>query len=83
MPEESLRKAVLCAQELVPTLEANLEACHSVNKIKVNSLHAILSQQEEEIRKLKEGPGVFAVAGYVLSGAAVGALLAAAALSSK
>ena len=83
MPEESLRKAVLCAAETVPRLEAELANCGAINKITIDSLKSILAQQDEELQSFRSGPGVMTVAGYILSGAAIGAAIAAAAMASK
>ncbi len=83
VPQESLRAAVLCARETVPTLEANLKQCESLSRIKLESLYAILVTKDHEIKELRGGPGVLMVAGYVLSGALIGAAITAGAMVSR
>lgn len=83
VPEQSLRNALLCARETVPTLQASLQKCEDIHRVETESLQAILSHQQKEIEELKRGPGVIKIAGYVLSGAALGAAVAAAFAASR
>ena len=78
-----MRAALLCAKETVPTLKNDLVRCEKINKIKIDSLYAILSHKDRELDAARSGPGWFTAAGYILTGALVGATAALAIASSR